>query len=253
MYQHETRPPIDPNFSDNPVIAARTSLAEKESKVLRLQQKLANTRERLADTEAAVAAAADTHAAEVAILRQRVEAADAAKRRAVTQQEKAQHQLESMQLQQQAVQTQQRHLLEDAQEAGWESGFRAEQSARQQAEDSLVAERAQASAALEDAQVRVHDGNRRASQLAEELAYSERQRANDVNTPRWGSNPRRPSHRSPLPCPLSSPLPSPLPCPLLSPALSAPLPSPLRCPLLSPALTSPGTRAPPWGHHTQIG
>ena len=174
VFHHDPRAIDEATIEESNTHTVRASLADKDSKILRLQTRLAGMKDRVAELEQAMAAAAETHAAEISIMRSRVESMEVGKRRAVQQQEKSQQELESLQIQQQAQQTQQRHLLEDAQAAGWQDGFHANAG-------GMVAQ-AQAEVALADAQLKLDEGQRRAGQVAEELALSERQRAHELRT-----------------------------------------------------------------------
>ena len=102
--------------------AIRASIADKEAKILRLQTRLAAMKETVQALENARATADEAHAAEVSALRERADAAEAAKKRAMQQCERADLQIEEMEQQQQAQAAQHRHLLEDAQAAGWKDG-----------------------------------------------------------------------------------------------------------------------------------
>ena len=173
VYHHDTRKIETASTEEASSSDLRAALAEKDSKILRLQTRLAGMKEKLSELESVMKVAEEEHASEISGMHARAEAAETAKRLALQEQEKAQHGLENLQMQQQAMFAQQRHQLDDAMAAGWKDGFHANANGVAQA---------QVETALADAQKRLADGERQRVQVAEELARSERQRVHELQT-----------------------------------------------------------------------
>ncbi|KOO22281.1 tropomodulin 1 [Chrysochromulina tobinii] len=173
VYHHDTRKIETASTEEASSSDLRAALAEKDSKILRLQTRLAGMKDKLSELESVMKVAEEEHATEISGMHSRAEAAETAKRLALQEQEKAQHGLENLQMQQQAMFAQQRHQLDDAMAAGWKDGFHANANGVAQA---------QVETALADAQKRLADGERQRVQVAEELARSERQRVHELQT-----------------------------------------------------------------------
>ena len=164
VYHHDTRAIETASTEEASSSDLRAALAEKDSKILRLQTRLAGMKEKLSELESVMKVAEEEHASEISGMHSRAEAAETAKRLALQEQEKAQHELENLQMQQQAMFAQQRHRLDDAMAAGWKDGFHASTNGVAQA---------QVETALAETQKRLADGERQRVQVAEEHARAE--------------------------------------------------------------------------------